>query len=582
MLDPAREGGGVVKQDQMLQMVGSIGAYSMANATGGTKHANKAAVDPFYDADAHGVDLPVSIHQGVHPENLEKGTAGIIDYFKKKLLSKWLKSTELLVVCYDRQELVPAIQGHEQLGMTEKLEECSRTFDPKSTNPVPSLQYGSWLRTDVKAARDGIATNLVMRVLADDVWTADTKPNGIVAFYGVGGEPSLSADNPAGVDADVGLGMGVGTTEALAETVPLLHFRDGTDPISDVERHRGPDIGEAELSVIHFIARAMKVFASICELQDGSGSAWPPVTFRSWDPTDADKVRLFIQTFLESGCDYLPAISGLPFDKMWVLVLKSMRTEGLFDKPLFFEEQDGTWAMDVDECAKQLATMFFYKDEAAFGSAHLSPAQLLESVDGDVEDYVSLVRYDILQLPKKKTTATCPSSFALCKQAERGNAIFRYWQNGLREAMPTTEFAYEGWGVDPRGKGSDSDELIAENCVLWLSEYSYIGPNRKTVTLACGCNPDTALCNRCRCKDRKCSLACGRISRCTLRRAAPAHVRAGGRSASRPTVGTFQTGPIEGPIEGVARPQLPIDTRPQPSLRVANSIALLVASMKQK
>ncbi|CAN0566907.1 unnamed protein product [Ectocarpus sp. 12 AP-2014] len=74
------------------------------------------------------------------PGYLEKGTAGIIDYFKKQLLSKWLQSTELLVVCYDRQELVPVIKGHEQLGRTEKLGECSRTFDPKSTDPVPSLQ----------------------------------------------------------------------------------------------------------------------------------------------------------------------------------------------------------------------------------------------------------------------------------------------------------------------------------------------------------------------------------------------------------------------------------------------------------
>ncbi|CBN79049.1 hypothetical protein Esi_0168_0047 [Ectocarpus siliculosus] len=95
MFDAAREGGGVVTQDQMLEMVASIGAatpYSMANATGGAKHANKAAGpgkwvrehcadgfadDPFYEADAHGVDLPVSIHQGVHPEYLEKGTAGL-------------------------------------------------------------------------------------------------------------------------------------------------------------------------------------------------------------------------------------------------------------------------------------------------------------------------------------------------------------------------------------------------------------------------------------------------------------------------------------------------------------------------
>ncbi|CAB1117546.1 unnamed protein product [Ectocarpus sp. CCAP 1310/34] len=278
MFDAVREGGGVVTQDQMLDMVASIGAatpYSMANATGGAKHATKAAgpgkwvrehcadgfaEDPSYDADARGVDLPVSIHQGMRPEYLEKGTAGIIDYFKRQLLSKWLQSTEPLLVCYDRQDLVPVIKGQEQLGRTEKLGVCSRTFDPKSTDPVPSLQYGPWLRADGKAARDGIAAYLAMRVLADEVWTGYTKPNGIVAFNGVGGEPGLSADHLAGVHAEgVGLEMGgVGATEALSGTGPLLHFRNGNDPAPGVERQRGPDIGAAELSVIHFIIWAKK------------------------------------------------------------------------------------------------------------------------------------------------------------------------------------------------------------------------------------------------------------------------------------------------------------------------------------
>ncbi|CAB1104894.1 unnamed protein product [Ectocarpus sp. CCAP 1310/34] len=196
------------------------------------------------------------------------------------------------------------------------------------------------------------------------------------------------------------------------------------------------------------------VFASICELEDASESAWPLLTFRGWIPTDNDK-----------GLDSHGQRQG--------------------------------WHVDghVDEYAKLLATIFFYKDEAAFGTAHLTPAQLIESIDGDVEGYVNVIRYSILQLPKKKTTATCPSFFSLRKQRERGNAIFRYWKNGLRETMPATEFAGKGWSVDSRGKGSDGDELTKENCVLDLSEYAFIAPDRKTATLACGCNPDTALCN---------------------------------------------------------------------------------------
>ncbi|CAB1118306.1 unnamed protein product [Ectocarpus sp. CCAP 1310/34] len=516
MLDAAREGGGVVTQDQMLEMVASIGAatpYSMVNTTGGEEESVRNTNELlFIDFVAGGRSREMGqgalcrwirrrpvlrsrrSWRGSPRVNPPRGAPGIsregncgVHRLRQEaaVVEARLQSTELLVVCYDRQELVPVIKGHEQLGRTEKLGECSRTFDPKSTDPVPSLQYGPWLRADGMAARDGIATHLATRVLADDVWTGDTKPNGIAAFYGVGGEPDLSVDHPPGVHAE-GIGLEVGREgagKALSETEPLLHFRDGTNTIEGVERQRGPDIGEAELSVIHFIVWAKKywgesfdkwivssvdtdlwmiillamttgwltprgeravdvtvqrvvggetkflwmnrVFASICELQDGSESAWPPLTFGGWIPTHDDKVRLFVLTFLESGCDYLRAISGLPFDKMWVLVLKSVRTEGLFDKPLFFEEQDGTWAVDVDECAKLLATLFFYKDEAAFGTAHLTPAQVVQSVDGDVEAYVGVIRYAILQLPKKKMTATCPSYYSLRKQAERGKASFR-------------------------------------------------------------------------------------------------------------------------------------------------------------
>ncbi|CAN0186259.1 unnamed protein product, partial [Ectocarpus sp. 13 AM-2016] len=83
---------------------------------------------------------------------------------------------------------------------------------------------------------------------------------------------------------------------------------------------------------------------------------------------------------------------------------------------------------------------------------------------------------------------------------------------------------------------------------------------------------------RCRCKNKKCSLACGCRNRCTLRRVAPAPVRAAGRSASRPTVGAPQTRRVE----GTSRPQPPIESRPRPSYSVANAMALFTASMRQQ
>ncbi|CAN0397553.1 unnamed protein product, partial [Pylaiella littoralis] len=87
-----------------------------------------------------------------------------------------------------------------------------------------------------------------------------------------------------------------------------------------------------------------------------------------------------------------------------------------------------------------------------------------------------------------------------------------YWQDGLKETMPKIDFKNHGWGVDPKAKGREAEELIGSNCVLWLSEHSYIGTDSKTKTLTCGCHPDLPphrMCRSCGCRGRKCSLACG-------------------------------------------------------------------------
>ncbi|CAM9920192.1 unnamed protein product, partial [Ectocarpus sp. 6 AP-2014] len=60
MFDAAREGGGVVTQDQMLEMVASVGAaspYSMANATGGEEESVRNA----------GCHLVLSLPAEAHP-----------------------------------------------------------------------------------------------------------------------------------------------------------------------------------------------------------------------------------------------------------------------------------------------------------------------------------------------------------------------------------------------------------------------------------------------------------------------------------------------------------------------------------
>ena len=74
-------------------------------------------------------------------------------------------------------------------------------------------------------------------------------------------------------------------------------------------------------------------------------------------------------------------------------------------------------------------------------------------------------------------------------------------------------------------KNFASLDLTKENCVMWLSEHSYVGSDNKTKTLVCkDCRPPTTgkpiNCQRCRCKlnDRKCSLSCGCRGTCNERR----------------------------------------------------------------
>ncbi|CAB1116837.1 unnamed protein product [Ectocarpus sp. CCAP 1310/34] len=247
-------GRGSLTEEQVVDMATKIGAstpFSMANADGGilegAKHANKSAGptkwlqdysfdavadELFYTTCAHGVDLLVSIHQGVRQRDLEGGAQGNINYFVSELDSKWRMKVDLFLT----------VSGGGAL-----------SFDPTSTDPIPPSQYQSWLR----AARDRIAAHLAMDILDEKRWTGDCTPKGVVAFYSVEGEAALKAP-PVAADPAVSSGGGVpggpatspevpvqidsvesstvrsggdGTEEGgvptLAEEDPLLHYRRG-------------------------------------------------------------------------------------------------------------------------------------------------------------------------------------------------------------------------------------------------------------------------------------------------------------------------------------------------------------------
>ncbi|CAM9253564.1 unnamed protein product, partial [Pylaiella littoralis] len=112
--------------------------------------------------------------------DVERGSVGVIEFFERELKTKWLKEPELLLVSYDRAALVP-----------DKIGGSDRTFDSPPEDPIPPSQFQAWLQADGKKARDGVATNVAMKVLADPMWSGDDTPKKTVAFYGVGDEPGF-------------------------------------------------------------------------------------------------------------------------------------------------------------------------------------------------------------------------------------------------------------------------------------------------------------------------------------------------------------------------------------------------------
>ncbi|CAB1100343.1 unnamed protein product [Ectocarpus sp. CCAP 1310/34] len=138
--------------------------------------------------------------------------------------------------------------------------------------------------------------------------------------------------------------------------------------------------------------------------------------FQGWIPDDDDWVRLFVLVYLLAGCDFLPAISGLPFGTMWALTLKSVRTEGVFRTSLCVRE-GGAWGVKIDECIKLLATIFYFKYEAAFARGGQEPGWIFRTDNGDVAHYIDVIRMLTLRSGSKKATSTCPCSSPCASRA---------------------------------------------------------------------------------------------------------------------------------------------------------------------
>ena len=160
--------------------------------------------------------------------------------------------------------------------------------------------------------------------------------------------------------------------------------------------------------------------------------------------------------------------------------------------------------------------------------------------------------------------------------------MFGYSQDGCKETMPRRDFDGQGWGVDPTLKSSGSLRLTKENCVMWLSEHSYVGSDNKTKTLACtSCVSPTPgkpiNCQRCKYADarRKCSLSCGCRGSCNARR-----FREPGASPDQPAARPSQPAAPPTPQASATASPAPLASPSAPPMHntVAGALRAMMAS----
>lgn len=68
------------------------------------------------------------------------------------------------------------------------------------------------------------------------------------------------------------------------------------------------------------------------------------------------------------------------------------------------------------------------------------------------------------------------SRMSMCCQSLQDNGVMRHLRDGLQEKVLDTESNDMGGASIQLKAWSNADDLTAPDCVLWLSEYRYVGP----------------------------------------------------------------------------------------------------------
>lgn len=100
-----------------------------------------------------------------------------------------------------------------------------------------------------------------------------------------------------------------------------------------------------------------------------------------------------------SGCDFLPAIYTMPFNRMFAVTVKSVGDPDFFTSSVTFErEREGgekQWTADVDGAVKSLAAGYFHLHRRSFDKFYTSMGAFFRSdvIGGGVTKFVIVIRF---------------------------------------------------------------------------------------------------------------------------------------------------------------------------------------------
>lgn len=157
--------------------------------------------------------------------------------------------------------------------------------------------------------------------------------------------------------------------------------------------------------------------------------------------TNELKVGFCVLAYLLSECDFLPAIQGLSFRNMWVLLLKALPRTRLFPSPIVVSPA-GKLAILSEEEVELVASMLYYRDEANLKKTIGAPEKIIASVRGDASGYTDVIRCVLWSIHGKNAgNSGLPTTNIRWKLA-RADAVLDMRQRGFRKPIP--------W-VDSRG-----------------------------------------------------------------------------------------------------------------------------------